>query len=220
MKRIYSFLLFSIAFCATLLSQNTIKGVVKNSSNQEPVAGVTVTLSVDKSQTTTNQKGEFEFKTDKTGDAVLTFYGSNMINHQLIISINGKVTEIGDVMLMPNVQNSSKEDIILNISENELDDEGSSSQNVSTLLSSKGDVFTSNASYTFSPMRFRTRGLDGKYNNTYINGILVNDAEKGFFTYSQIGGLNDIVRSKENVNATEAASFTFGNVGGDRKSVV
>ena len=84
MKRIYSFLLFSIAFCATLLSQNTIKGVVKNSSNQEPVAGVTVTLSVDKSQTTTNQKGEFEFKTDKTGDAVLTFYGSNMINHQLI----------------------------------------------------------------------------------------------------------------------------------------
>ena len=214
MKRIYSFLLFSIAFCATLLSQNTIKGVVKNSSNQEPVAGVTVTLSVDKSQTTTNQKGEFEFKTDKTGDAVLTFYGSNMINHQLIISINGKVTEIGDVMLMPNVQNSSKEDIILNISENELDDEGSSSQNVSTLLSSKGDVFTSNASYTFSPMRFRTRGLDGKYNNTYINGILVNDAEKGFFTYSQIGGLNDMVRSKENVNATEAASFTFGNVGG------
>lgn len=214
MKRIYTFLFFSVVFCVSLLSQNTVKGVVKNSTNKEPIPGVTVSITAEGVETTTNTDGTFSLKTKSKGQATLTFNGGNVINHQLIISIDKQTTDVGEVMLMPNVQNSAREDIILNISENELDDEGSGSQNVSTLLSSKGDVFTSNASYTFSPMRFRTRGLDGKYNNTYINGILVNDAERGFFTYSQIGGLNDMVRTKENVNATEAASFTFGNVGG------
>lgn len=214
MKRIYTFLFFSVVFCVSLLSQNTVKGVVKNSTNKEPIPGVTVSITAEGVETTTNTDGTFSLNTKSKGQATLTFNGGNVINHQLIISIDKQTTDVGEVMLMPNVQNSAREDIILNISENELDDEGSGSQNVSTLLSSKGDVFTSNASYTFSPMRFRTRGLDGKYNNTYINGILVNDAERGFFTYSQIGGLNDMVRTKENVNATEAASFTFGNVGG------
>lgn len=214
MKRIYTFLFFSVVFCVSLLSQNTIKGVVKNNTNNEPIPGVTVSITSEGIETTTNTDGTFSLNTKSKGQATLTFSGGNVINHQLIISIDKPTTDVGEVILMPNVQNSAREDIILNISENELDDEGSGSQNVSTLLSSKGDVFTSNASYTFSPMRFRTRGLDGKYNNTYINGILVNDAERGFFTYSQIGGLNDMVRTKENVNATEAASFTFGNVGG------
>ncbi|MCI7728131.1 MAG: carboxypeptidase-like regulatory domain-containing protein [Bacteroidales bacterium] len=215
MKRIYTFLLLSFVFCTAIMSQNfIIKGVAKSNASKEPMPGVHVAILSEKVETTTNEYGEFELKVLKKGQMVLTFFGGNAINHQLIISVEDRITDVGDVILLPNVHNSAKEDIILNISENELDDEGSSSQNVSTLLTSKGDVFTSNASYTFSPMRFRTRGLDGKYNNTYINGILVNDAERGYFTYSQIGGLNDMVRAKENINATEAASFTFGNIGG------
>ena len=212
MKKIGLFFL-SMVIAVGLMAQNVITGTAKLKGDEQAVAGVTVMLGSSNQQIVTNEDGSFTLSSENTGSDVLIFSGNGIINYQRIINVQSGKTDVGVIYLTINAQSAVEEDMMLTISEEELDAEGSS-QNVSGLLSSQGDVFTSNAGYQFSSMRFRMRGLDGKYNQTYLNGVLMNDAERGWFTYSQIGGLNDMVRTKETVNATEANTFSFGNVGG------
>ncbi len=212
MKRIGLFIL-SMLFTFGVMAQNVIVGTVKLKTDEQPIAGVSVTLGSTSQQVFTNEYGSFKLTSKNEGSDVLVFSGQGVINYQRIINVKSGTTDVGVIYLTINAQSAMEEDMMLTISEEELDAEGSS-QNVSGLLSSQGDVFTSNAGYQFSSMRFRMRGLDGKYNQTYLNGVLMNEAERGWFTYSQIGGLNDMVRTKETVNATEANTFSFGNIGG------
>jgi len=125
------------------------------------------------------------------------------------------MNDLGVYQLKPDVQNDVKQEIILQLNEIELNsDESRSSQSISNTLSSKGDVYTSQADFSFSPMRFRTRGYDQDFESTYINGVHFNGLEQGDFSYSAIGGLNDVFRNQDDVNGIEAGSFSFGNLGG------
>lgn len=189
-------------------------GVVELSGSDLIPEGVNVMLGSTGQTVVTNGNGEFSIKTIKVGNDVLFFSGNGVIDYQLKVELIDGDNDLGKITLYYDAQAVAREDAMLTISESEFEADGVSTQNVSGLLSSRGDVFTSNASYQFSPMRFRVRGLDGKYNQTYINGILMNDAERGWFTYSQVGGLNDMLRTRENVNGMDMATFTFGNVGG------
>jgi hypothetical protein len=63
-------------------------------------------------------------------------------------------------------------------------------------------------------MRFRIRGYDSRYTDTYLNGVLFNDAETGRFSYGSIGGLNDATRNKEGISVFEQNNYTFGALGG------
>ena len=44
-------------------------------------------------------------------------------------------------------------------------------------------------------MRFRYRAFNQKYNEIYINGAPVNDVERGQFSFSSVGGLNQVTRN-------------------------
>ena len=82
------------------------------------------------------------------------------------------------------------------------------------MISSTDDYFLSEVGYRFSAMRFRVRAYESHYNNVYANGVLLNDAERGQFSYGMIGGLNDATRNKEGATYTEHNSFGIGSVGG------
>ena len=82
------------------------------------------------------------------------------------------------------------------------------------MVSSNDDYFLSEVGYLFSPMRFRIRAYESMYNNVYANGVLINDAERGQFSYGMIGGLNDATRNKEGATYLEHNSFGTGSVGG------
>ena len=82
------------------------------------------------------------------------------------------------------------------------------------MISSNDDYFLSEVGYLFSPMRFRIRAYESMYNNVYANGVLLNDAERGQFSYGMIGGLNDATRNKEGATAFEHNSFSFSPIGG------
>ncbi len=100
------------------------------------------------------------------------------------------------------------------IGEGQEDDESGNTNFVPGLLHSSQDVFTNNTSYTFSIAYFKERGYDNQYENICINNYLMNSMITGRATYSQWGGLNHVVRYPEIVNSLNAASFTFGGVGG------
>ncbi len=99
--------------------------------------------------------------------------------------------------------------------ESQLDEGEDATQTVSAMVSSKNDVYLSQVGYLFSPMRFRARALDNQYNQTYLNGIMYNDVERGRFSYSMIGGLNQIVNpNREGASPFETTVFGLPGIGG------
>ena len=64
-----------------------------------------------------------------------------------------------------------------------------------TILNSNSNVYASEVGFLYSPLRFRYRALNTKYNDVYINGTPMNDMESGQFRYSLIGGLNQQTRN-------------------------
>jgi len=104
--------------------------------------------------------------------------------------------------------------------ESMIEDEESDGQHVSAIMASANDVFTSNAGYAFSAMRFRLRGYQNNYTQSSINGVTLNDLERGVFSYSMLGGLNDVVRNTEDVLGIAAVDYGYGEVGGSSNIIM
>lgn len=88
------------------------------------------------------------------------------------------------------------------------------SQDVSGLLQSSRDVFTSVAGYNFGNARFRLRGLGSENSIVLINGVRVNDLENGWASWSSWGGLNDVTRNMEVHTGVSSSEQTFGGIAG------
>ena len=97
--------------------------------------------------------------------------------------------------------------------EAQLGEDDNMEQNIS-LVNSNSNVYASQVGYLFSPVRFRYRALNQKYNEIYINGTPVNDMETGQFRYSMVGGLNQQTRNMESVLPFEANNFSMASLGG------
>lgn len=97
--------------------------------------------------------------------------------------------------------------------EAQLGEDDNMEQNV-TIVNSNSNVYASEVGYLFSPMRFRYRALNQKYNEIYINGVPVNDMESGQFRYSLVGGLNQQTRGMESALPFESNNFSMSGIGG------
>ena len=97
--------------------------------------------------------------------------------------------------------------------EAQLGEDDDVTQNV-TVISSNRNVYASEVGYRFSPARFKYRAFGSKYNDIYINGNPVNDAERGEFRYSFVGGLNNQTRSQEAALPFEDNTFAMSGMGG------
>ncbi|MBQ9187662.1 MAG: TonB-dependent receptor [Prevotella sp.] len=97
--------------------------------------------------------------------------------------------------------------------EAQLGEDDDVAQNV-TVISSNRNVYASEVGYRFSPARFKYRAFGSKYNDIYINGNPVNDAERGEFRYSFVGGLNNQTRSQEAALPFEDNNFSMSGMGG------
>ena len=97
--------------------------------------------------------------------------------------------------------------------EAQLGEDDDVTQNV-TIVSSNRNVYASEVGYRFSPARFKYRAFGSKYNDIHINGNPVNDAERGEFRYSFVGGLNNQTRSQESALPFEDNTFSMSGMGG------
>ena len=87
-------------------------------------------------------------------------------------------------------------------------------QDVSGILQSSRDVFTNTAGFTFGQARFRIRGFDSENMLVSINGVLVNDLESGWASWSNWAGLNDITRWNQVHAGISPSRYNFGSIGG------
>ena len=98
-------------------------------------------------------------------------------------------------------------------SEAQLGEDDDMSSNV-TILNSTSNVYASKAGYLFSPVRFRYRAFNQKYNDVYINGTAMNDMETGQFRFSNIGGLNRFSRNVDFSLPFEANNYSMTGMAG------
>lgn len=99
-------------------------------------------------------------------------------------------------------QDANTSEEAFTFTEAQLGEDDDMSQNV-TIISSNQNIFASSAGFQFSPVRFRYRAFNQKYNEIFINGAPMNDMESGQFRYSLIGGLN------RQTNSSKEASLPF-----------
>ncbi|MEY4703595.1 MAG: hypothetical protein RIR96_1492, partial [Bacteroidota bacterium] len=110
-----------------------------------------------------------------------------------------------------------KEDVgdnipVVSLDENDAQD--GSSQNISSLLSAGRDPFFNAASFKFSAARFRIRGYDADLFGTYMNGSPMENLDNGFTPFGLWGGLNDVLRNRDNSLGLRATPYAFGDLGG------
>lgn len=210
-------LVFFVSMLTTLslLAQTSASGIVKDADSGKPLSGVIITFLKQNISTQTNAKGEFKLSYLQPGDEEISFSRQGYFTQIKLVNLKENVlNEFGIFGLQPDIQDEVKQESVLQLSENELVSDENNTQNVSAALSSKGDVYTSQASFSFSPMRFKVRGYENQYESTYINGVHFNGLERESFNYSSLGGLNDAMRNQEEINGIAANSFTYGNLGG------
>jgi hypothetical protein len=97
--------------------------------------------------------------------------------------------------------------------EAQLGEDDDMSQNV-TIISSNNNIYASEVGFLFSPVRFRYRAFNQKYNDVYINGAAVNDMESGQFRYSLVGGLNQQTKNQEFSLPFESNNFSMSGMAG------
>ena len=121
----------------------------------------------------------------------------------LVQLIDNQTTELGEIILQTDMMVEMKEEVVLNLSEMDLNDDEGKSQSMASASSASQDVFNSTISYAWSNARYRGRGYDQTYEQNYIEGISFNAAERGQFNFSAMGGLNDATRYREVVEGIE-----------------
>ena len=110
-------------------------------------------------------------------------------------------------------QAQSLDDNSFTFTEAQLDEDANSYQGV-TILNSNTNAYANEVGYLFSPVRFRYRAYNQKYNEIYINGAPVNDVERGTFSFSSVGGLNQLARNVDFTLPFETGSFAVSGLAG------
>lgn len=197
------------------VASTMLVGKVVSSDTETPIVGAKVTLANQNISTTTNGQGVFSFYMLEPMQEEVIISASNFIPLVKVIQLHAdRNNEMGTIALKSDIQAEIKNEVLLQLSDFDLSDDEGRSQNISSSSSRQNDVFTNHISFAFSPVRFRVRGYDQEFEQTYINGVPFNGLERGMFNYSMIGGLNDATRNKDVEGGIEATTFGYNDLGG------
>lgn len=215
--RVKLFLLLIATTILPTLAQTGVSGVVVDANTGSPIAGAGVMLTEQGNYVTTGPAGDFRISDANAGvdKLMIVAYGYDD-NSQDVELLDNQILDLGSIKLKTSSgQNEfieEQQELLFDLGQ--IEDEEGNSQAVAMLGGSSDDVYYSTASYDFSTMRFRMRGYNSEYQQTYVNGISFNDLARGRFNYSSLGGMNRAFRNKTNVIGIGAANFGFGDIGG------
>ena len=212
MKKLF-LLLNVLVLTTTLLAQTSLRGTIVD-ANKQAIVGATVTLANQDISTTTNNAGVFTLLYLEPQDEEVIIEADGYIATIELVQLHAnQANDMGEVVLQKDIAREAQEEILLNLSEEDLNDDEGRSQAQASASSASQDVFNSLSSFAWSTARYRNRGYEQTAEQNYINGINFNSAERGQFNFSSMGGLNDASRNKEVVNPLEATNFGFGGLG-------
>lgn len=193
-------LLFTTA--ATAQTQ-VITGTVLSQGSADPVAEVRVHTKDEAYSATTGKSGTFQMAVDTAVRISVLYFDIDGFrqNTAPVGEANraGRRT-VGTIFLVPdNLDDSPDLDRTIDGGSLPQDDDASSQGGtVSSLLTASRDPFQQAAAFNFNATRFRIRGYDNRYTETFIDGAPVNDVEAGRPRFYIWSGLNDVTRNRFN----------------------
>ena len=134
-----------------------------------------------------------------------------LINFNVFSQAEEQIT-VNDTINNLSTTNDVVDFFSISLSDDELNDDTSASDNISGLLNSSMDVFYRTAAYEFSSSFFKVRGLDSDNAIVHINGIKMNKLYNGRPQWSNWGGLNDVLRNQELSNGSIPLKYNFGGI--------
>ena len=208
-------LMFVLTISIIAMAQTSLKGQVIDETTKAPLVGAKITLVNQDISTTTNSSGEFSLLYLEPMDEEMIIEADGyMTGLELINLQENQTNELGMISLQQDIVSQTQEEVLLNLTEEEMSDDEGRSQAQASSSSASTDVFNSNTSFAWSTARYRNRGYTAAAAESYyIEGLNFNSQERGQFNYSAMGGLNDASRYKDEINAIEANNFTFGGIG-------
>lgn len=144
---------------------------------------------------------------------LLVFLGLFLSSMNGLSQIDKKQQPAADSVVLEAATAISTDNIpVISLDENEGED--GSAQNISSQLSAGRDPFINAANFRFSAVRFRIRGYDADNFSTYMNGSPMENLDNGFTPFGLWGGLNDVMRNRDNSIGLRALPYAYGDIGG------
>ncbi|MDT0642036.1 TonB-dependent receptor [Zunongwangia sp. F363] len=167
-------------------------------------------------ETETDAAGHFIFNSEELplGNQVLVFTKSGYEIQRIPIVIENAPKNLDLILLIPNFTEEQRQISTISLSDNELNEEEGSYDNLAGLLQASRDVFLNAAAFDFSATFFRPRGFDSEQGKLLINGIEMNKIFNGRPQWSNWGGLNDVQRSQIFSMGSSPSEVSFGGPAG------
>ena len=216
-KKLFSvlFVLFSVLSFAQL--ETGLTGKIVDAKNQKPLQNVVVTIQNTNLTEVTNAEGKFTFTSLPEGSQIVLIKSSGLKDQLLTIDIvKNKMIDLGIIALEEDASIEQQLSLVT-ITDNDLGDDNSGSDNTAGLLQASRDAFQQAAAFNWGQARFRVRGLDNEYATTMINGISMNKIYDGRPQWGNWGGLNDATRNQEFTMGSGPSDYTFGGILGTQE---
>lgn len=212
MRALLLFCLIGLSVFTTQAQTAALKGRLTD-QQEVPIQDAQVEFSNGTPGVSTGQDGSFSVEGVPFGIYSIRFVKDKSVLLEIPVTVDQPLVNLGDLRQAADKSASQVENLpTLSLSDNDMKD--ASAQNVSGVLSASRDVFVAATSFTFMATRFRMRGYDGSQFSTMMNGAPMNDLVNGRTVWSLWGGLNDVMRNRENSLGLAANTDLYGGIGG------
>jgi hypothetical protein len=195
----------------------SIVGKVVDSKTQKPLQSVVATIQNTNITVLTNAQGIFVLERLAVGNQLLKISSVGYLQQMLAVEVvEGKKLDLG-VVILEEDQKIEQQLSLITITENDLGDSNSGSENTAGLLQASRDAFQQTAAFNWGQSRFRIRGLDNMYGAVMINGVTMNKIADGRPQWGNWGGLNDATRNQEFTPGSAPSDYTFGGILGTQE---
>ena len=192
-----------------------LRGTLVDEKNKTPLVGVVVSLEQNKQSATTNTDGAFIFVNLEAGEDQLVINSAGIRPYRMSVSLTAGENKTLPAITLVQENQIDIQTILGVIDDDVLNDDGDiHGQDIRSSVILSNDLYLNKVGFKLSPFRFRVRGYDNFFEQTYVNGVLANDQYRRVFNFASIGALNDMTRNGDVVNYNNSGNFTFGAIGG------
>ena len=217
MRKILSFFLMAAVSVIAAAAPTGVTGTVTDARSGRPINDANILLNDQGIMVTTDAEGHFQITNAQSGTDVLQIIAYGYDDLYIDVDILRDVVKNLGILKM-NIsgydgQAMNSDSFIFD--EEQIADDESAMQSVGTIQGATDDIFYQAASYQYSTVRYRLRGLNSNWQNGYINGVEYNDLMRGAFNFSGLGGMtSSAFRNKSTEIGLSSSAYGFGSIGG------
>ena len=220
MKKIFLLTLMALLCSAYTLSQNVVKGYVRDAETDEPLVGVSVQIEGALNGTQTGLNGEYSLQVEGNKTLIFSYVGyeTRLIEASdatvADVKLKSTTIELKDVTVTSQVAIQRKTPVaVSNISFETIEEKLGNAEFPEVLKSTPG-VYATKSGGGYGDSKINMRGFKSENIAVMVNGVPVNDMEWGGVYWSNWAGLSDVTRTMQTQRGLGASKVSSPSVGG------